>query len=165
MNIEPNAQLTIGDDVELRRDIEIRAHNQSSISIGSRSRIDRGVRILAANNSKVQIDPEVRIGLYTVLNGGDSITVGAKSLISGFVYLQTSMHRFESPTESISSQGFHHSPVILGRDVWLGAHVVVMPGVEIGDSAIVGSNAVVTSSVTARSIMAGVPAKPISQRS
>ena len=49
-------------------------------------------------------------------------------------------------------------------DVWLGAHVVVLPGVTIGRGAIVAAGAVVNRDVESMSIVAGVPAKPIGQR-
>ena len=53
------------------------------------------------------------------------------------------------------------APIVIGRKVWLGAAVTVVPGVPIGDGAIVGAGAVVTRDVPANAIVAGVPAKLI----
>lgn len=161
---DKKAKVEIGNDVEFRRNIELRAHNNSSIKIGSATRIDRGVRILSANNSIIEIGTGVRIGLYSVLNGGDSISVGKKTLLSGFVYLQTSMHSFSTKQTSIQEQGFVHNPVVLEDDVWIGTHAVIMPGVTLRMGSIVGSNAVVTKSVNKYEVVAGVPAKPIKER-
>ena len=55
-------------------------------------------------------------------------------------------------------------PVRIGSDVWLGAHAVVLPGVTIGDGAVVGAHACVTKDVPPFAIVAGVPARIISFR-
>ncbi|MGV1009227.1 MAG: DapH/DapD/GlmU-related protein [Dermatophilaceae bacterium] len=54
--------------------------------------------------------------------------------------------------------------VIIGNDVWLGARVIVVAGVEIGDGCVVGAGAVVTRSLPQGTIAAGVPARPVGQR-
>lgn len=52
-------------------------------------------------------------------------------------------------------------PIKLGQNVWIGAHATILPGVSIGDHAIVAAGAVVNKDVPALSIVAGVPAKII----
>jgi acetyltransferase-like isoleucine patch superfamily enzyme len=162
--VDKGARLIIGDNVEFRRSVEIRVHGTATVIIESNVRIDRGVRILAANNAVIKIGSGTRIGLYTVLNGGDSITLGNKVLISGFVYLQTSMHGFANKEQSVQDQGYDHAPVVLDNDVWLGTHVVIMPGCTLGKGVVVGSNAVVTKSVSEYNVVAGIPAKSIKER-
>lgn len=54
--------------------------------------------------------------------------------------------------------------VVIGNDVWIGAYVVVLPGVRIGDGAIVGAGAVVTKDVADYEIVGGVPARHLSWR-
>jgi len=162
--VDKGCRLVIGDDVEFRRNVEIRVHGASVVTIGSKVRIDRGVRVLAANSAHIDIQNGVRIGLYTVLNGGDSITIGKKALVSGFVYLQTSMHGYAARDKAVQDQGYDHAPVYLGDDAWLGTHVVVLPGVTIGQGGVVGSNAVVTKNVDAYQVVAGIPAKSIKER-
>lgn len=163
--VDKGCEVRIGDLVEFRRNVEIRSHGTSKVLIGNKTRIDRGVRILAANKSVIDIHDGVRIGLYSVFNGGDSITVGKKSLISGFTYLQTSMHGYASSNIAVQDQGYDHAPVVLEDDTWLGTHVVILPGVNVGKGGVVGSNAVVTKNVEANQVVAGVPAKPIKERS
>lgn len=162
--IDKNAFLEIGDNVELRRNVELRVHGSSKVKIGNNVRIDRGVRILSANNSEIYLKDRCRIGLYSVLNGGDSISIGEKALVSGFVYLQTSMHQYKDSNKSVQEQGFTHSPVVLEDDTWLGTHVVVLPNVTIGKGSVVGSNAVVSKSVKPNQIVVGIPAKSIKER-
>lgn len=54
--------------------------------------------------------------------------------------------------------------VSIGNDVWIGHGAVIMPGISIGNGAIVGANSVVTRNVPAYAIVAGVPAKPLRMR-
>ncbi len=58
----------------------------------------------------------------------------------------------------------HKGDTIIGNDVWLGHKAVVMPGVTIGDGAIVAAYAVVTRNVEPYTIVGGNPAKPIRKR-
>jgi acetyltransferase-like isoleucine patch superfamily enzyme len=53
------------------------------------------------------------------------------------------------------------APVRIGRGAWLGQNVVVLPGVTIGELAVVGANSVVTRDVPPRTVVAGVPARPV----
>jgi len=162
--IDKNAKVIIGDNIQLRRNVEIRAHRNSTIHLEGNNRIDRGVRILANNNAKISIGSNTRIGLYAVLNGGDSIRIGKKVLISGFVYLQTSMHNHQKGS-NVQDQGYKHGVIHLEDDVWLGAHVVVLPDIMIRKGSIIGSNAVVTKSTDKGNVLIGIPAKPINERS
>lgn len=54
-----------------------------------------------------------------------------------------------------------HAPIRIGRGVWMGAHVTVLPGVTIGDNAIIAAGAVVAKDVPADMIVGGVPARVI----
>ncbi len=51
------------------------------------------------------------------------------------------------------------SPVIIGDNVWIGACVTIVPGVTIGDNAIIAAGAVVTKNVEPNTVVGGVPAK------
>lgn len=54
-------------------------------------------------------------------------------------------------------------PIVIGRRVWIGSHATVLGGVTVGDGAVVAAGAVVTKDVPPRTVVAGVPAKPIRQ--
>ena len=163
LTLEEGCLLQIGDRTVLRRDVEIRITKGASVILGDDVKIDRGVRIIATNGSTVEIGNESAIGLGSVLNGGDSIRIGRQCLISGYVYLQTSMHRFESRAP-IREQGYEHAPIELGDDVWLGAHVAVHPGCQLRAGTVVGSNAVLRVSTAEYEIWAGVPAVRVGTR-
>ncbi len=164
IQIDKKCQIKIDKKVFFRRNVELRAHQKATIKIGNNVRVDRSVRVLATNESKIEIGNGARIGLNSVLNGGSDIKIGSKSLISGFVYLQTSMHNYKLDS-NISDQGFRHEPIHLENDVWLGTHVVVMPGITIKQGTVVGSTAVVTKNFDKENlILGGIPANIINER-
>lgn len=65
-----------------------------------------------------------------------------------------------NPPKAFLSKG----DTIIGNDVWIGAEAMIMPGIHIGDGAMIAARAVVTKNVEPYSIVAGVPAKPIKKR-
>jgi acetyltransferase-like isoleucine patch superfamily enzyme len=61
-------------------------------------------------------------------------------------------------------QPYVEKDIIIGNDVWLGAGVIVLTGVKIGDGAVIAAGSVVTSDIPPYTIAAGIPAKPIKRR-
>lgn len=53
---------------------------------------------------------------------------------------------------------------VIGNDVWIGQHATILPGVHIGDGAIIGANRVIGSDVPPYTIVAGNPAKELRRR-
>jgi acetyltransferase-like isoleucine patch superfamily enzyme len=59
----------------------------------------------------------------------------------------------------VSEQGYAGDRIEIGNNVWIGAHVVILPGVRIGNGAVIGASSVVRTSVPKGEVWAGVPAK------
>ncbi len=103
----------------------------------------------------------IHLGKDVFLNSGcrfqdqGGITIGSGALIGHNVVLATLNHGF-APGDRAS---LYPAPVNIGQNVWLGAGVTVLPGVNIGDNAIVAAGAVVTKDVAPSTLCAGVPAR------
>ncbi len=82
---------------------------------------------------------------------GDNCLIGPGTMIA-------TLNHYPDPERR---QGMTHAPVVIGKNVWTGAHVTILPGVTIGDNAIVAAGAVVAKDVPADTIVGGVPAKAI----
>ena len=104
------------------------------------------------------------IGERGFLNYGVSIAahqevrIGARCLIGNYTnILDNSYHDIVDHLKTPRSR-----PVIIGDDVWIGSHAIILPGVSIGDGACIGAGAVVRESVPPRAIVIGNPAQIVS---
>lgn len=85
------------------------------------------------------------------------IRIGDGSQIGPKVTLATLNHGI-APEDRCT---LYPAPIVIGRNVWIGASTTVVPGVIIGDNSIIGAGSVVTRNVPENTIVAGVPAKAI----
>ena len=118
------------------------------------------------NGERIKIGAYAHIGSHCSLWAGDSvgrITLGRHALLGPEVFITASNYETE-PGTPVMDQPKRERDVVIGDDVWLGARVVVVPGVEIGDGCIVGASSVVTRSIPAGSIAVGNPARIVGRR-
>lgn len=94
-----------------------------------------------------------------VMLDGGGITIGDDVLLGPRVGIYTTNHALD-PAERAAGACVA-GPVVIGDTVWIGGGVTINPGVTIGEGAVIGSGSVVTKDVPARTIAAGVPARPI----
>jgi len=87
-----------------------------------------------------------------------SVTIVDRTLIDYGVKIFSSNHHVPPNPGSIFDAGYSKRAVLIGKDVWLGANVIVLPGRTIGDGAGVGSGSVVTKDVPVFTTIAGNPA-------
>lgn len=117
----------------------------SKISLGNRVIIRPGSMLHGASNN---LDISIRIEDGAMLGPGCHIYV--------------TNHTFSNLSIPIIDQG--HGPselVVIKRGAWLGANVIVLPGVTIGENSVIAAGAVVTKSIPDHVMAAGVPAKVI----
>jgi len=87
------------------------------------------------------------------------VAVGDRVLLGPAVQLLAATHPLEP---ELRAQGLEYAePIAVGDDVWLGGGAIVLPGVTIGDRAVVGAGSVVTRDVPADAVVAGNPARVI----
>jgi lipopolysaccharide O-acetyltransferase len=110
----------------------------------------------------VQLNDSVHIGAI------ESVVIGDNTLIASRVFISDHNHGNyqmldpgSSPQIPPVDRPLSSRPVYIGRNVWLGEQVCILPGVTIGDGAVVGANSVVTHDIPSNSIAAGNPARVI----
>lgn len=114
-----------------------------------------GKNIVMGKESQLGINCKVENDLVM----GDYVLMGPE------VVIYSSMHAYNDLSIPIMHQGakpIRH--VVIGNDVWIGLRAVIMPGVTIGNHAIIGAGAVVTKDIPDYAVVGGVPAKIIHLR-
>ena len=153
-------------------------------NLGARSDIRSGFKLRLAPDAKFQtgagcildfdttiecsgeliIGARVIFGHHCTIGCKERIEIGDDCLLAEMVSIRDHDHNFARTDIPIRAQGATAAPVVIGRDVWLGAKVTVLKGVTIGDGAIIGANAVVTRDIPAMAIAVGIPARVIRMR-
>ncbi len=106
-------------------------------------------------------------GAFNHITSTNKITIGDRCLTGKWVTITDNSHGktdFESlQVEPIRRPLYSKGSITIGNDVWIGDKATILPGVTIGDGAIIAANAVVTKNVPAYSIVAGNPARIIKE--
>jgi len=124
----------------------------------------------------IQYGRHVKIGAWSFINtgatflDGNTITLGKFVAVGPNVQFITDTHPIRPedrflPPEPDDDLPFRvvsiARPIVVGDYVWIGAGAIILPGVTIGEGAVVAAGSVVTKDVAARMVVAGNPAKPL----
>lgn len=115
------------------------------------------------SDASIIIEDDVFIGAGCEFNSNCGIRIGQFSNIASGCRFIDHDHGIKAG-ERIGSQPSVKGNIKLHEDVWLGCNVVILKGVCIGKGAVVGAGSVVTKSIPANEIWAGVPARKIGDR-
>lgn len=144
--------------------------NYSHVSPRRAARIGAGValapNVSLRNGSRIEIGDRSHIGEYCALWAGDSsgrIIIGEDALLGPQVYITASNYRFD-PGLPVMRQPRIERDVVIGAGVWLGARVIVLPGIHIGDGCVIGAGSVVTQDLPPGAVAVGVPSRVIRMR-
>ena len=107
----------------------------------------------------IKIGKNVFINACCRFQDQGGIEIGDGSLIGHNTTIATLNHDFNPDKRA----NLHPSPVKIGKNVWIGSDSTILPGVEIGDGAVIGAGSVVTKNIPANSIAVGSPARVIKQ--
>lgn len=103
------------------------------------------------------------LGIHCKVRG--PLEIGRDVMMGPDVMIITSTHETSNLSIPMNRQGFKtNQKVTIGNDVWIGARVIILPGVSIGNGVIIGAGAVVTKDIPDYAVVGGVPATVIKYR-
>ena len=150
-------------------DVGVIISGSKNISIDEFTWIDSNC-ILSAMLGEITIGKRIHVAPQCIIAARDKIIledyVGLSSAVR--IYSNTEApidgKRMSGPMIPEEMKAFKSAPVTLRKDSFVGSGSVILPGVELGEGAVVGANSVVTKSVEPYVIAAGAPAKAIGRR-
>lgn len=118
------------------------------------------------STEKISIEDNVFIGEKTCIFAVGGVTVKRGAIIADRVDIRTANHYYDGP--DLNYLPFDEKvivkPVVIGENSWIASHVLILPGVTIGEGAVVAAGAVVTKDVPDFAVVGGNPAKIIKYR-
>ena len=143
--------------IRLRREL----YRMAGISIGRGTVILGKMRLTGEGNitKKLIIGQNCVLNEFITFNLGEMVTIEDNASIGMDCLFLTVSHHMG--TSEFRGGQVETRPILVGRGAWMGARVIVFPGVIVGPGAVIGAGSVVKQDVPANVIVAGVPAKVI----
>lgn len=144
----------------------VRIGGAERIAVGSHVFVGSGCWLQTleegARRRALRIGDGCELAGNVVLSAAADVELGRSVLIARGTYISDHSHRFTDPGRPVLAQGIDRvAPVRVGDGAWLGANVVVCPGVTIGAGAVIGANSVVTEDIPPHAVAVGAPARVI----
>ena len=125
--------------------------------------IEINVQRRAVVARRISIGDYSGIGERCVIQG--NVRIGSHVMMGPEVLIYTQNHNFSRVDIPMDEQGFsEEKQVVIEDDVWIGARVIILPGVKIGRGSVIGAGAVVSKSIPEYSVAVGNPAKVVKKR-
>lgn len=157
--LEIAGDVKIGKQVYIGDQVSLIVEKGAALHIADHSFIGESCYIKCFGG-QIEIGRDVSINSKSFINGCGGVTIGDNTRIGTQSIIIASNHKFDDPDvlvkDAITKQG-----VQLGENIWLGARVTVLDGVQIANDTVIGACSLVTKPLIESGVYVGVPAKKI----
>jgi len=161
--ISGGRRIALGDDARVESFVTLSAGRGGRVTIGEHCELRRFAQ-LEADSGYIELGHRCSVNQFCVLNGFGGIKIGNDVRIAAHTVILSSTHNHDNSRQTIHSQGMSALETVIGDDVWIGTHSVILGGVRIGSHVIIATGAIVNQDVPDYAVVAGVPAKVIRMR-
>jgi acetyltransferase-like isoleucine patch superfamily enzyme len=135
----------------------------ATLSLGRWSWIGHGCKI-RVHEGEVSIGAKSVLGQECTISAFQHVSIGRECIVADRVMLIDFDHGVVEVERPIRLQGIYKRDVDVGHNVWIGYGACILRGIAVGDNAIIGTSAVVTTDVPENAVVAGIPARVIRMR-
>ncbi|MBE9640460.1 acyltransferase [Salipiger pacificus] len=145
-------------------------YNYTHLQELRKARLAPGVNISPtasfANGQNIEIGPRVTLGAHCQIWAGPGrarVVIGADALFAPDVMVTASGYRYNDGAP-VTAQAMDEADVVIGADCWIGRGAILLAGSRLGRGVVVGAHSVVRGEFPAYSVIAGSPARIVSER-
>ena len=135
-------------------------HERHRLSLGKYALIE-SLCVICTWHGDVILEDGAGIGIGSIVMG--PVLIGEGSACSQNCFISGQSHHYQDVSKNFLRQGVETEQVVIGKNVWIGANSVILPGVTIGDNSVIGAGSTIIGNVPSYSVVAGNPAKIIRQ--
>lgn len=112
---------------------------------------------------KLKIGENCKIGDNVHIVASENVTIGDGCLMASNIFISDTNHGSENdaPTIPPDERELTSCPVTIGKNVWVGEGVCILPGARIGDGCIIGAHSIVKGDIPSFTVVVGAPAKVV----
>jgi uncharacterized protein (TIRG00374 family) len=165
VTIRHPSKIRIGDNVVIDDNCVLDAKGEGNfgLDIGDGVFVGKNT-ILTCHDGDIILGDNVNIGFNCVISSLSKIEIKANTLLASYVYMVGGDHIADRTDIPVLIQGRTSKGIAVGEGCWLGAHVAILDGSDVGRDSIIGANGVVNGSIPEFSIAVGTPAKVLRDR-
>ena len=132
--------------------------NSANVRIGKNCLLKEATYLRAGHEGQISIGDRAALNAFCRIFGHGSVKIGEDTQLGPGTLITTTDHDYHNSLE------VRYKPVVIGKAVWVGANVTILPGVTIGDQAVIGAGAVVAKDIPPCTVAVGVPARVIKEK-
>jgi acetyltransferase-like isoleucine patch superfamily enzyme len=140
----------------------LEALSDGRLEIGAGTLFEPGVWITAPGRARVRIGAGTFLNVGVMIAAAELVEIGDHCMLANGCFVTDANHRFDDRDWPVTWQGFTSKGTTrIADNCWLGANVVVMSGVSVGERCVIGANSVVTGDLPPFTVAAGAPAREL----
>ncbi len=143
--------------------VKLEIGSEATLRVGRWAWIGHGCKI-RVHEGEVELGAKTVIGQECTISAFQHVSIGRECIIADRVMLIDFDHGVTEVERPIREQGIYKRDVRVGHNVWIGYGACILRGATVGDNSVIGTSTVVTKTVPANSVVAGVPARVIRRR-
>jgi acetyltransferase-like isoleucine patch superfamily enzyme len=169
VKVRGKRHIHLGSGSTLEHGVVLDGYARGGLRIGARTRIGSFTTISCTSHLSLfgegfSIGEDSGIGEFSYIGAAGQVTIGRNVIMGQYVSFHSQEHEFRDPATPIRQQGTTQRGITIGDDCWIGARVTFLDGSRVSEGCVVAAGAVVRGEIPAFSVIAGVPARVIGNR-